>query len=61
MEYNDDLYISTTDTKAVYKQLNENPNMPHKQSKSVLGLWGMVTVKFWSYLKWHLLGVDDGY
>lgn len=27
MEYNDDLYISTTDTKAVYKQLKERANM----------------------------------
>lgn len=27
MEYNDDLYISTTDTKEVYKQLKENSNI----------------------------------
>ncbi len=27
MEYNEDLYISTTDEKDVYKQLKENPNM----------------------------------
>ena len=27
MEYNDDLYISTADTKAVYKQLKEHSNI----------------------------------
>ncbi len=39
MEYNDDLYISTADTKEVYKQLNENSNIQIISLKSNTREW----------------------